>query len=881
LPSDGANEVLHVQASASENASRKPAAKHASPGAGRAEPFVAVVRRVALAVFVAIPLAAPFAQALAGRVVWTTLVAALPLFIVLFGYHRWRRVCPLAFFARLPTRLGRAGRRKAPVWLEENYHYTVVFVFVVSLWLRLVATNGDGLALSAFFVLLALAALASGLVFTGKTWCNHLCPVSFVEKIYTEPRGLRETENSQCEKCTACKKFCPDISEENGYWKELTSRPKRLAYYAFPGLVFGFYFYFYLQSGTWAYYFGGSWTNEPRLFAKAFLRGTDAASAGFFFLPALPRALASMLTLVACGLVSFALFSAVERLVAAWMRRRKYEADEERRRHVTFSLAAFAAFVTFYTFAGAPTLWKLPWAVPQLFLILVVVTATYSLARRLGRTRKGFAEETLARNIVKRWEWDDQPAPRELREAFLVHTIRAGEGAKAAARSLEVYEEAVREALEDGFVSREEVHKLNRLRERLNVKKAEHDKVMAALASEERALLGDPARHLSAEKCLQLKSYERALEEYVGRAAAEEDLSGGARVSRLRDEYRVTKEEHDAVLDRLLGAKKLISARLAEELHVLERAASAVALLKLEPSPPADFLSKLLRRRRDSAAERVLSVLGLSAEDESVAGARRRLLEGDRRARGSAVEELSRAASPAVAGYLKGVGLTVGDYADASLEDLLATYAASVDPYVRAAAALMLSRRGALDAEALGRLKEDEYAIVREAAESIEAEGSGREELTTIELTTIEKMIALHSVALFSALEPAGLEELARVCGSETYSPGAVVCEEGEPGDDVFVILEGDVRVVRGRGAAATLVSMESAGGVIGELAALDPAPRAATVLAGDGGARALRVGGAAFVEALRSDPSIASGLLKVMARRLRGARPATTSEES
>jgi len=27
--------------------------------------------------------------------------------------------------------------------------------------------------------------------------------------------------------------------EENGYWKEIGSRPKRLVYYAFPGLVFG------------------------------------------------------------------------------------------------------------------------------------------------------------------------------------------------------------------------------------------------------------------------------------------------------------------------------------------------------------------------------------------------------------------------------------------------------------------------------------------------------------------------------------------------------------------------------------------------------------------------------------------------------------------
>ena len=257
-----------MQASMSTSVGAKPAVKPLpSPGPGVKEKRLGwsegAIRWVALAVFIAIPVTAPFVQKFAGRVVWTIAVAALPLFIVLVGYHRWRRVCPLAFFAQLPGKLGMAGRRKAPPWLEDNYYYVVVGIFVISLWLRLNATNGDGLALSTFFTLLTLSALISGFVFTGKTWCNYICPVSFVEKVYTEPHGLRETVNSQCAKCTACKKFCPDINEENGYWKEIDSRPKRLAYFAFPGLVFGFYFYYYLQSGTWSYYFGGGWTDEP------------------------------------------------------------------------------------------------------------------------------------------------------------------------------------------------------------------------------------------------------------------------------------------------------------------------------------------------------------------------------------------------------------------------------------------------------------------------------------------------------------------------------------------------------------------------------------------------------------------------------------------
>src|SRR5262245_55709540 len=208
--------------------------------------WLATLRWAALAVWLVIPVLGLLAQPVAGRLVWTVAVAALPLFIVLVGYHRWRRICPLAFFAQLPNRLRLPGKLKASAWLERNYHLVTFSIFLFSLWMRLIATNGDGRAIAGFFVALSFTAFVFGALYTGKTWCNHICPVSFVEKIYTEPHGLRATENSQCAKCSACKKFCPDISEENGYWKEILSGPKRIVYFSFPGAVFGFYFYYYL-----------------------------------------------------------------------------------------------------------------------------------------------------------------------------------------------------------------------------------------------------------------------------------------------------------------------------------------------------------------------------------------------------------------------------------------------------------------------------------------------------------------------------------------------------------------------------------------------------------------------------------------------------------
>ncbi|HYY56513.1 MAG TPA: 4Fe-4S binding protein, partial [Pyrinomonadaceae bacterium] len=686
---------------------------------GEFEWWVEPVKWFALAVFIAVPVFAHMLQAYAGRIVWTVTVASLPLFIVLVGYHRWRRICPLAFFAQIPVRLRRPGVKKASPWLQSNYYYVPVAIFFASLWLRLISTNGDGHAITAFFVLLSLAALIFGAFYTGKTWCNYICPVSFVEKIYTEPHGLRETPNSQCAKCTACKNLCPDINEENGYWKEIGSAPKRFAYFVFPGLVFGFYFYYYLQAGTWSAYFDGRWTNDPMVIHYAFMPGHDARTAGFFFLPVVPRSLASLLTLAACGLLSYVVFNQAERPLGRWLRRREPEADEARVRHIMFTIAAFAAFTIFYTFAGAPTLWRAPWIVPHLFLILVVLTATLFLVRRLRRTQKTFAEETLAKNIIKRWEWTDIQPPKDLREAFLIHTIRTRESAKGTAQVLEIYKDAVRETLANGFVTREEVQLLESLRNQLQIKKADHEKVMAALAEEERALINDPSKQISAEKRLQLDTYKHALENYLERVLAAEGDADDSFIIKLRAEYRVTKEEHAAVLDELLGGTGGIASRLAEELGIIERTSYALGALEAEPQSLAhDLLRDLLRRRRVYAVDRLLRSLSFEPRAETSLVIRAGLCSNNSAQRRTAVEQLSGQITPSIGERLLSAHAeTTARQAElTTLRSALRVQTESVDPYVRAVALYVLSEHGPVEADLLARLATDEHELVRETA---------------------------------------------------------------------------------------------------------------------------------------------------------------------
>jgi hypothetical protein len=143
-------------------------------------------------------------------------------------------------------------------------------------------------------------------------------------------------------------------------------------------------------------------------------------------------------------------------------------------------------------FRRRPTLRLIPW-MHQLVRIIAVAAVTLFLVRRLPRTPQAFAEETLARNIVKHWEWTDVDPPRDLREAFLLHTVRTRENQRSAASILEGYKNAVRVALADGFVTREEVQQLAALRHQLDITRADHERIMSELAEEEPIVHTHPA----------------------------------------------------------------------------------------------------------------------------------------------------------------------------------------------------------------------------------------------------------------------------------------------------------------------------------------------------------------------------------------------------
>ena len=131
-------------------------------------------------------------------------------------------------------------------------------------------------------------------------------------------------------------------------------------------------------------------------------------------------------------------------------------------------------------------------------------------------------------------------------------------------------------------------------------------------------------------------------------------------------------------------------------------------------------------------------------------------------------------------------------------------------------------------------------------------------------LLAVERVALLRHVDLFAKAPGRVLAGLARVLEEVDFPPGAELMHAGAVEDWLFVVVEGEVEVVR----PDRLVRL-GPGSVVGELAVLDPQPRSATVTAASP-VRAFRLRKAAVDEAVRTRPEIAAGVITELVHRLR-----------
>lgn len=142
-------------------------------------------------------------------------------------------------------------------------------------------------------------------------------------------------------------------------------------------------------------------------------------------------------------------------------------------------------------------------------------------------------------------------------------------------------------------------------------------------------------------------------------------------------------------------------------------------------------------------------------------------------------------------------------------------------------------------------------------------------------LTTVERVVALHGVELFADIPGRTLAAVARRATELDVGPGTPVIVEGEVENHLFTVVRGRLRVHHGDRDVTTL----GAGATVGELAALVPEPRLASVTAIEP-TTLLRIDKAVLDELLADRPALARGIivaLVTMVRERADARADTT----
>jgi CRP/FNR family cyclic AMP-dependent transcriptional regulator len=138
--------------------------------------------------------------------------------------------------------------------------------------------------------------------------------------------------------------------------------------------------------------------------------------------------------------------------------------------------------------------------------------------------------------------------------------------------------------------------------------------------------------------------------------------------------------------------------------------------------------------------------------------------------------------------------------------------------------------------------------------------------------TTVSVTDILRKVPLFGQLAPPDLDRVAEIARERSYPRNSVILFEDDPGDALYVVAQGQVKVVLiGEDGREVILSVMGEGEFFGEMALIDDEPRSAHVIAMEDSSL-LVIRREDFQDLLKQTPGIALMLLRELSRRLRRA---------
>ena len=129
-----------------------------------------------------------------------------------------------------------------------------------------------------------------------------------------------------------------------------------------------------------------------------------------------------------------------------------------------------------------------------------------------------------------------------------------------------------------------------------------------------------------------------------------------------------------------------------------------------------------------------------------------------------------------------------------------------------------------------------------------------------------DKLQFLQKTELFAELPEAELKAISQIANEVAYPAGAMLFEEGDEGDSLYLIVDGKVSIIK---AGTEVLFFDEKGYCLGEIALIDNKPRSATVKTVKP-TQFLRITRNDFYNAMAREPRIGSGMFRVLNDKIR-----------
>lgn len=386
-----------------------------------------------------------------GNYVFWNIILPYILICVILSHELWRRVCPLSFISQIPRTLG--IQRKVATkngktaiasvdpnsWLGKH-HFELQWTLLISgISLRILLINSNTLGLAILFTIAMISSIIVGWAFSGKAWCQYVCPFGAVQKVIVGPRALigsnahidnpSKITQSMCRTvslkdgksdkstCVACNKSCIDIDSQRSYWESLHgNRGIEWAWYSYPGLVIGFFLLTftnapasikgdYIQGHLYAYD-----QRLPQLILQPLLPD------GF---PTIPRLIGIPLLLVGFAFISKFVFSTVQRLMEGYLNQKGANNSKDLAIHRTRLIATFTAVNSYFLFKGSMWSFSTRWTTFVDMVVMAIISMWIVL-----HWNKSFALYQRESTVTSLRKQLLKIAPEKIKEMLLGRSIK-------------------------------------------------------------------------------------------------------------------------------------------------------------------------------------------------------------------------------------------------------------------------------------------------------------------------------------------------------------------------------------------------------------------------------------------------------------------------